>query len=216
MLSTGLQTKPIKDEEDMLKGYALIIGPEDTPYFSGFYFFEFQFPNDYPHSPPIVLYRTNYDNIRFNPNLYTNGKVCISLLNTWKGEQWTSCQSLSTILLNLCTLLCTNSLLNEPGVTTNHTDFKNYNDVIEYKNIDIAIIKMMKKQEGVLLPQFDAFYHIMKEHFLKNKDKILSFLKQKCIEYPTPEKRIIHIYSMGVIIDYTKLQTQFIKYCNSI
>jgi ubiquitin-protein ligase len=206
----------IHDDEDLLKGYALIIGPDDTPYFGGFYFFEFQFPTDYPHSPPIVLYRTNHDNIRFNPNLYTNGKVCISLLNTWKGEQWTSCQTLSTILLNLCTVLCKDSLLNEPGVSTNHQDFINYNNVIEYKNIDIAIIKMMRKQEGVFLPHFEAFYPIMKEQFLKNKDKIISFLEQKCIDYPNPTKNIIHIYSMAVLIDYPRLQSQFIKYCNNI
>ena len=26
------------DEDDIMKGYALIIGPSDTPYFGGFYF----------------------------------------------------------------------------------------------------------------------------------------------------------------------------------
>jgi ubiquitin-protein ligase len=39
------------DDSDMLKGYALIIGPSETPYFGGNYFFEFNYPNDYPHSP---------------------------------------------------------------------------------------------------------------------------------------------------------------------
>ena len=36
------------DENDMMKGYAMIVGPEDTPYFGGFYFFKFDFPSDYP------------------------------------------------------------------------------------------------------------------------------------------------------------------------
>ena len=31
------------DESDMMKGYAMIIGPADTPYFGGFYFFKFDF-----------------------------------------------------------------------------------------------------------------------------------------------------------------------------
>jgi ubiquitin-conjugating enzyme E2 Z len=96
----------VHDDEDMLKGYALIIGPSDTPYFGGNYFFEINYPTNYPHSPPHVIYCTNGDNIRFNPNLYTNGKVCVSILNTWRGEQWTSCQTISTLLLTLCTLLC--------------------------------------------------------------------------------------------------------------
>ena len=85
----------IHDELDMMKGYALIIGPSETPYFGGYYFFKIEYPKDYPHSPPLVTYCTNGKNIRFNPNLYKCGKVCISLLNTWRGDQWTSCQTIS-------------------------------------------------------------------------------------------------------------------------
>ena len=124
----------IHDDEDMMKGYALIIGPSDTPYFGGNYFFELNYPLDYPHSPPKVKYCTNGNRIRFNPNLYTCGKVCISLLNTWRGDQWTSCQSISTVLLTLCTLLCKNSLLNEPGVTKTNID------ILEYKISSINFI----------------------------------------------------------------------------
>ena len=46
------------DEEDMLKGYALIVGPKNTPYENGFYFFELKFPSDYPFSPPKLTYLT--------------------------------------------------------------------------------------------------------------------------------------------------------------
>ena len=34
------------DEDDVLKGYALIIGPSDTPYFGGYYFFELNYPEN--------------------------------------------------------------------------------------------------------------------------------------------------------------------------
>ena len=73
-------------ESNILKGYAMIVGPQDTPYFGGYYLFEFDYPEDYPYSPPKLTYCTNGDNIRFNPNLYKCGKVCISLLNTWREE----------------------------------------------------------------------------------------------------------------------------------
>ena len=56
----------VHDEEDMLKGYALIIGPEDTPYFGGFYFFEIHYPSDYPHTPPKVIFKTKSYEKRFN------------------------------------------------------------------------------------------------------------------------------------------------------
>ena len=193
------------DEDDIMKGYALIIGPSETPYFGGFYFFELHFPADYPYSPPLVIYCTNGDNIRFNPNLYVNGKVCISLLNTWRGEQWTACQTISTILLNLCTLLCNNPLLNEPGITIKHTDLTKYNKIIEFKNIDIAIIQMMKKKPGVFPEKFEGFYLIMKEYFLKNKDVILSFIENKEQNQEHTECYIIHIYNMNVCINWSRL-----------
>ena len=104
------------DEENILKGYALIIGQKHTPYGYGYYFFEFNFPDNYPFSPPVVRYLTNDGTMRFNPNLYTNGKVCLSILNTWSGESWTSCQTISSVLLTLSIVLCENPLLNEPCV----------------------------------------------------------------------------------------------------
>ena len=201
------------DEEDMMKGYALIVGPEDTPYFGGFYFFEVNFPTDYPHSPPIVVYKTNGDNIRFNPNLYVTGKVCISLLNTWRGEQWTSCQTLSTILLNLCTLLTNEPLLNEPGITSKHPDMNRYNRLIEYKNIDIAMVRMMKTPPG---EHFEGVKPFMKTHFIKNHEKVLSFLEKKMIEGKDPELIFVNIYQMNVCIHYEKLMANYLKMWESI
>ena len=80
-------------ETDMLTGYACIAGPSDTLYFGGYYFFLFKFPTNYPHSPPIVSYLTNTNNIRFHPNFYVNKKVCVSIVNSWRGEQWSGCQT---------------------------------------------------------------------------------------------------------------------------
>jgi ubiquitin-conjugating enzyme E2 Z len=194
----------IHDEDDILKGYALIIGPEDTPYFGGNYFFELNYPVDYPFSPPNVKYCTNGDRIRFHPNFYTNGKVCVSILNTWRGEQWTSCQSISSILLTLCTLFCKDPLINEPGIKKCHVDFDNYTKVIEYKNIEIAILKMVNKTEFVFPKQFHIFDDIIMKTFLKNKDKILSIVDNKKKE--AKQQITIHIYSMpSVVIDYSTL-----------
>ena len=200
----------VHDDTDMLKGYALIIGPEDTPYFGGFYFFEFKFPNDYPHSPPRVTYCTNGNNIRFNPNLYKCGKVCVSLLNTWSGEQWTSCQTISTVLLTLCTLLCKNPLLNEPGVTESHRELENYTKIIEYSNIDIAVCDIMSKKNGLDLLFFEHFTEVKNELFLKNVDKILEFIEIKIkdgIVGNTKDNTINGgFYNMSVKLDYVKLK----------
>ena len=196
----------IHDDTDLLKGYALIIGPEDTPYYGGNYFFELKYPFDYQHTPPKVTYFTNGDDVRFNPNLYKCGKVCISLLNTWRGEQWTSCQSISTVLLTLCTLLCNDPLLNEPGVSKTHADMKNYTDIIEYSNINVAVCDIINKKSGVYNEFFGNFDSFIKENFLKNYDNILSFCGKKKLEFTNkPVITTVFYYNMRIKIDYEKV-----------
>ena len=141
------------DEENILKGYALIIGQKNTPYGYGYYFFEFNFPDNYPFSPPVVRYLTNDGTMRFNPNLYTNGKVCLSLLNTWSGESWTSCQTINSILLTLSIVLCENPLLNEPGVQENNNDaIEKYNYLVTYKNVEFSICKIINYIQNYARP----------------------------------------------------------------
>jgi len=196
----------IHDDTDMLKGYAMIVGPSDTPYFGGFYFFELIYPYDYPHSPPKVKYCTNGNDIRFNPNLYKCGKVCISLLNTWRGDQWTSCQTISTVLLTLCTLLCKDPLLNEPGVNNDHTDMVSYTEIIEYSNLDVAVCDIITKKKGIYQPFFDNFYSFVKENFNKNYDKLIEFAEKK-LENPDVQNVTFRtgFYSMRVTIDYNDI-----------
>jgi hypothetical protein len=71
---------------------ACVTGPEGTPYAYGLFFFDILFPQDYPNDPPLMLLETTGGGrVRFNPNLYADGKVCLSLLGTWHGsaeEKW--------------------------------------------------------------------------------------------------------------------------------
>lgn len=188
----------VHDEENILKGYALIYGPENTPYSYGNYMFEFIFPYNYPFSPPSVIFHTNADRIRMNPNLYRSGKVCISILNTWKGEQWTSCQTIKTVLFSLLTILNDKPLLNEPGVRENHSDFNNYNEIIKFKNIDTAIFKVLLLEDT--FPIKIKFKDIIRDKFLENYKKIVDLTKNQ-------EKRLIRteMYNMIVNIDYDDL-----------
>ena len=213
LIDNGIYYK--HDETDMLKGYAMIIGPEDTPYFGGFYFFEFVFTTDYPHSPPKVTYCTNGDSIRFHPNLYKCGKVCLSILNTWAGDQWTSCQTISTILLTLCTLLGKDPFLNEPGITKTHPDINSFNEIIDYKNIEIAILRMIEKNPHSFLPKFDIFYNDMKSIFLKNYEKILKHLEMMSVNESKIIKMTSH-YNFVVRVNYKLLYENYKNVYESI
>tara|TARA_R110001592_G_scaffold226353_1_gene482480 strand:- start:2115 stop:2891 length:777 start_codon:yes stop_codon:yes gene_type:complete len=200
LISEGIHY--VHDEDDILIGKALIIGPSDTPYANGYYFFKFKFPTDYPYSPPHVTYHTNDGNTRFNPNLYRNGKVCISILNTWRGPQWTSCQTIRSVLMCLCgSVLNDEPLLNEPGITKNHLDYKNYLDSIRYKNYETAILCMLNSD--YIQEQFTEFYSVIVNHFLENYHLIINQLNKDTID---DASITISIYRMTTSINYTRVR----------
>jgi ubiquitin-protein ligase len=196
------------DDTDILKGYALIIGPSETPYFGGYYFFEFNYPYDYPFSPPKVKYMTNDGQTRYNPNLYKCGKVCVSILNTWSGDKWSACQTINSILLTLCSLLNNMPFLNEPGQHIGSRDCLSYNKSIEYSNINFAVCDLINKSKNSIPEQFKVFYPFMKEHFYKNYDNILEFVESK---KDLVDIYLVQIYSMQTSVNYGKLKDKLIE-----
>ena len=196
----------VHDENDSYKGYALIIGPSDTIYRYGYYYFKFIFPQDYPFSPPKAEYLTNANNIRFNPNLYRNGKVCISILNTWRGEQWTSCQTIRSILLSLLSLFHNKPLLNEPGINEKNKYFNIYNEIIEYSNFNIAINKVLNNE---LISPHVAFCDIKKNTINDNKKDILNHLNRLVKKHPEEFEKYCGIYNMSLTINYKKIKNDF-------
>jgi len=197
------------DESNMLHGYACIIGPSDTPYQYGFYFFKLEFTTNYPSEPPKVTYYTQGDKIRFHPNLYRSGKVCVSILNTWRGEQWSSCQTISSILLTLTTLFHNKPLLNEPGITESHIDFEKYNEIISYKALEHAILKMTDKEYfDKEYHMFTSFYDIVVDNLKKNKKDIEKIIKGLYENHKKQSSKNIrtNIYSMSVFLDYKELK----------
>lgn len=193
------------DEEDIMKGYAMIVGPDATPYFGGYYFFELTFPTDYPFSPPKVNYMTNDGHTRFNPNLYKCGKVCVSILNTWSGDKWSACQTINSILLTLCSLLNETPLLNEPGVKICNKDYDPYNKSIEYTNINYAICELLDKSKNRIPLKFLSFYPFMKELFIKNYEKLIAFVDSK---NGLNESYNVYIYQMKTNVNYVLLKNR--------
>ena len=197
------------DDDCMVRGYVMIVGPTDTPYANGYFLFDVLFPNDYPSSPPKIKFMTQdpHSNIRFNPNLYRNGKVCVSTLNTWHGEQWSGCQTLSSVLLTLCTLFVKNPLLNEPGIRLAHQDVIPYSNIISYKTISVAIHGMVS---GTTLPNEkfrDLFHEDMIILYEKNKESIYTQIvdleKHIGVECETQK---CGIYQMKCVYDFDSLR----------
>jgi len=203
------------DDTDMTKIYAMLVGPEKTPYEKGFYFFEFKYPENYPMSPPLAKYLTqgilknplnnSIYNVRFNPNLYIDGKVCLSMLNTWAGPGWVPTNTMTNVLVAIQALVLNEyPLQNEPGFENAEKGVLNkYNDIIEYANIRISVIGMINNPPV----KCEHFKNIMIDIFLKNIDYYRNFVLTKhgekmnaLIDSPT--------YSMKIKLDYDKLIEQ--------
>jgi ubiquitin-protein ligase len=199
------------NESNVMEANVMMIGPEDTPYENGFYFFQFTFPPNYPFEPPKVKYCTLDGNTRFNPNLYTCGKVCLSIINTWDGPKWTSCQTIRSVLISLRGLVLgvKYPLQNEPGFErATDTRAISYNDVVLYENYRVAIVKMIRNTPS----GFEVFKQPMIDH-LKQK---YSWFKQRLTELSKYDntKVVSPVYNMCVNRNFSKILkevTQILK-----
>jgi len=197
------------DDTSILKGYALIIGPEHTPYEGGYYLFKIDFSYDYPHSPPVFTFCTNDGFTRMHPNMYKNGKVCLSILNTWNGEPWTACQTLSSILVTLRSILTEDPLSHEPGIRKLHEEKELYTFIIEYKNISLSMLDVITQE--TYLKEFNPLIQIARQDFINHfntKLKILNKNSKKLRETISISEPVICtcIYKLTCKISYDALE----------
>lgn len=211
----NLMKDPLDDEgiyyhhsdENVLKGYAMIIGNKHGVYQNGLFTFRIEYPPDYPYSPPKVTYLTNDGTTRFHPNFYRSGKVCLSILNTWPGEKWSSCQSIRSILITLANLFDDNPLQHEPAYSSPsiHTKRKLlYKECVQYKSIEFAYLTIMKSLFLNEENKNERFRDIWLHHYKNTIDAVI----EKCQTFDKKE-RIIEfdgLYSnMKVVINYNNL-----------
>ncbi|XP_056669227.1 baculoviral IAP repeat-containing protein 6 isoform X17 [Monodelphis domestica] len=167
------------DEErlDIMK--VLITGPADTPYANGCFEFDVYFPQDYPSSPPLVnLETTGGHSVRFNPNLYNDGKVCLSILNTWHGrpeEKWNpQTSSFLQVLVSVQSLiLVAEPYFNEPGYERSRGTPSGTQSSREYDgNIRQATVKWAMLEQ--IRNPSPCFKEVIHKHFYLKRVEIMA------------------------------------------
>jgi len=99
----------------------LIIGPKDTPYEKAPFLIDIYLPERFPDEPPTAHFHSWTSGLgRINPNLYEEGKICLSLLGTWSGknesEKWSDKATILQLLVSLQGLVFVNKpFYNEAG-----------------------------------------------------------------------------------------------------
>ncbi|PIK52451.1 putative ubiquitin-conjugating enzyme E2 Z [Apostichopus japonicus] len=166
-------------EDDITKVHALVTGPFDTPYEGGFFHFMIRFPPDYPNKPPRVkLLTTGNNSVRFNPNLYHSGKVCLSILGTWQGPAWKPAQCLASLLISIQSLMNDKPYHNEPGFETEkHAgDCERYNECIRHETLRVAVCQMMNDPNSAMpAPLISAMENLFPDYF----ESYMSTIKEK-------------------------------------
>lgn len=132
-----------------------MVGPPESPYEYGFFEFLVRFGPEYPSKPPKVDAKTtNGGRCRFNPNIYSQGKVCLSILGTWHGErpgeEWSPAQGLESILVSIQSLMSNNPYENEPGYENAKSDDdlkanEAYCAKIRHETLRIAVIQKLEE-----------------------------------------------------------------------
>jgi len=173
-LPFGIFVRHGESRLDVMK--ILIIGPKGTPYDGGIFEFDLLCPADYPQRPPNVQFRTTGGGrYGLNPNLYSNGKVCLSLLGTWKGEPWNPKQStiLQVLVSIQAMIFCEHPFCNEPG--------RENLDKTPQSNVYNQGIRAMTARFGILnwaQGKHAAIWKDVVEQYLKqNGDEILQTVK---------------------------------------
>jgi len=204
--STSIFVRVMDSRIDLLR--ALIIGPDGTPYANGCFFFDIYLPPSYPHVPPKVKFlTTGAGRVRFNPNLYTDGKVCLSLLGTWAGPGWVPNQStLLQVLLSIQSLIFVNDpFYNEPGfermrgTKQGETASEQYNSTIRSGTIAHGWKDHMKLLEDPAKSSYyPEFNDVILRHFalkpLAIRQQLKEWKRAEETELMVMWTRIEHIY----------------------
>lgn len=111
-----LQSDPVEgvavelSDDNLFEWKVFIEGPAETDYSGGIFALSMKFPQDYPMNPPTVVFLSDF----WHPNVYPDGRVCISILHPpvvdemsgeLPGERWLPTQTVATVLLSIISLL---------------------------------------------------------------------------------------------------------------
>ncbi|KAL9090284.1 MAG: hypothetical protein Q9165_005316 [Trypethelium subeluteriae] len=177
----------------------LIIGPRGTPYENGLFEFDLLCGAKFPHEPPAMQFKTTAGGkVRFNPNLYESGKVCLSLLGTWSGEPWQPGSStiLQVLLSIQAMIFCEEPWCNEPGREgSNGTKkSKEYNRTVQGWTAQHAMGGWLKDIGGE-----SVWSDVVMQHFQMSGNEILARVQEWGIADSEKESLKAGLGVLGVV-----------------
>ncbi|KAG4067201.1 hypothetical protein HA402_000192 [Bradysia odoriphaga] len=175
-LPAGVWVKTYGDRLDLLS--VMIEGPTKTPYEDGLFLFDFQLGKDYPRAPPLCHY-VSFCSDRLNPNLYEDGKVCVSLLGTWHGkgsEMWSASSTLLQVIVSIQGLiLVSEPYYNEAGYEKQRGTQQGIENSRMYN--EMVVLKLVESMTKVIANPPEVFRDEIIKHFRERGEKMCNRIK---------------------------------------
>ncbi|KAI0474081.1 ubiquitin-conjugating enzyme/RWD-like protein [Xylariaceae sp. FL0804] len=155
-------------DDNLLKFEAYVLGPEDTLYQHKLIKLIFEIPNNYPMQPPKVKF-VQHSGGRIHPNLYVEGKVCLSILGTWPGDPWIFGMTCNTVLITIRSLLDNQPYKHEPG----QRDNLSFNKYVEYSTWRCLLIDYLRNEQDQRAQAF------LKKHVKNRAEPVMDDLRRQ-------------------------------------
>jgi ubiquitin-conjugating enzyme E2 R len=133
-------TAELIDDNNMFEWRLYLEGPKDTAYAGGVFQLHMTFPPEYPMAPPALRFTSDF----WHPNVYPDGRVCISILHPpvademsgeLPEERWLPTQTVSTVMLSVM------SMLSDPNISSP----ANVDASVEWRNNRDAYTKRVRR-----------------------------------------------------------------------
>jgi len=159
----------------------------------------------------MQLVTTGNRTVRFNPNLYADGKVCLSLLGTWRGhatENWDpKISTILQVLISVQSIIMSEEVyFNEPGYEheagTPNGEKKNtaYGNIVKYGNVKYAMLGMLKNPPK-------GFESVVKRHFYIKKQDVIKTCRywvQQAGEEEAMYRDLVESHNSQIARDFQK------------
>lgn len=125
------------DPKNFLCWNIILIGPPETIFEGGIFKCQLTFPTNYPNKPPIFKFLSIFP----HPNIYSDGKICISILHEGidqynyedLSERWKPTLNVNSILISILSILSNPNFESPANIEASllwQNDFDKYKNII--------------------------------------------------------------------------------------
>ncbi|PSC74644.1 3-oxoacyl-ACP synthase [Micractinium conductrix] len=138
----GCSASPLSEDNLFVWG-ASILGPVETPWEGGIFQLRVTFSEHYPDKPPRVRFVSEC----FHPNVYSDGTLCLDIIQ----DSWSPCHNICSILTSIQSLLtdpnCASPANPEAAqlYTTNRKEFNRKVRRIAQKSVEIPAARRLRR-----------------------------------------------------------------------